>query len=637
MPPGRSQHNTAMDARDVSQVDRRQRTINGLVNASLAVATVPAVMSLWAPTTWLVAWAICYFAVTAFGVGNPLKLAYNSVDQIWAVAVGVVIALVPISGAIWSDAESTRWQVGLIVAIYISVEAALLPHLGLHEWRIGPVIAIAAMAVSLLVTMDFGWMDILINSGLVLAMLAMIEGGSQAFARNMALVDKQKQAEAESAHARYLAEHDSLTQVLNRRGITAEIDAASEGPATFVMFDANRFKSINDTIGHSIGDAVLVQMATVLARRLGSGWRVGRLGGDEFVAVARASLPVPRQIADPIACEASGEAYVHRIEVGLSAGVLRTDKPTTADAALAQAGFAMRSAKRDGGGLALFDGDLRQRWERGLEVGGAVTGDEAENRIIAYGQMIVRDGHGVGCELLARWLRPSGEIRGPGEFLPLLLDKGMMTELNRRMIGEGVRFAARFRKWSDPPFVSVNVSAPHLATPDLVSDVIDLLAEHQVRPDRLMIEITESERLETIDWETTVRELREIGVLLAIDDLGAGYSSIERMASLPITHLKFDTSFAERVRTPFGQVLKGIVRFARETGVGVVAEGIETPDLARAMTEIGVDTLQGFLYSRPAPLDALEQTMIEHAAPSAGRPAKVAMPELQQAIAGADS
>lgn len=598
-----------MDKQLLTRSDRRKRRRDGIVNSALGVVAIPTVMSFWTPWPWIAAWMTVYALFAVYGILNPFGQATLDVEWRWSVSVGICMCFVPISAAIWSDFRDMRWLVAVVIAIYVALESATLPHLGLTHWRVGPLLTVPTMALCMLTVANFGAGDALVGVAFIAAMLVLIDAGAQSRDRNVSLHDKQRELEEQITKTRHLADHDSLTSVHNRRGITAQIAHAVQGPATLVMFDADRFKSINDTTGHSVGDAVLVQIATQLGRRLGDNWKIGRLGGDEFVAVASGVIDLPEDLASPIVCVVKQEPFVHRFEVGMSAGALQVEETATVDDALAHVGFAMRAAKRHGGGLSYFSGDLQRRWERGLEIGGAVSGADTTNTIVPYAQIIVRNGRPIGCELLARWRCLDGEVRGPGDFLPLLIDKGLMPELNRRMIAEAVAFAARFNDLANPPFVSVNVTAQYLAAPDLVGDLLTLLSAHKVGPGRLMIEITESERLGQIDWETSVRDLRALGVLLAIDDLGAGYSSIERMASLPITHLKFDMAFAQRVRTPFGEVMRGITLYALKTGVGVIAEGIETEDQAKAMADIGVDNLQGFLYSRPQPLPTIEESI----------------------------
>lgn len=218
----------------------------------------------------------------------------------------------------------------------------------------------------------------------------------------------------------------------------------------------------------------------------------------------------------------------------------------------------------------------------------------------------------IGCELLIRWQRPDGELLLPAQFLRLATEAGLLTTINDLMLDHAVRFAARFNNRPNAPFVSVNISAPHLGEAGFVDSIVELLDQYRVPPERLMIEITETEQIAGYDrWESAAAELRAHGVSLAIDDFGTGYSSIERLQYLPISHLKFDRSLVRSVSGPFGEIAIGVARFAEAVNIGIIAEGIETLDELDSMRAFGVSQFQGYFFHRPEPLDAVERLIIE--------------------------
>lgn len=607
-----SSHETLMD-RSV----RQQVVVPGVL---VALIFMPFMMRSWAPLWVALTWDGIYLLVSVFGLANPFRLSTQQLDRAWSLMVGTSFALLPITAAVFGDFDEHFMATALLLIIYKAVALGMLPYLQLKVWWAPLFIAATGQIVPMI-----------LHGKIVLALAylgvtaALLRVGAENAKRSRLLVTRRVEAEEETAHARYLASHDALTNVLNRRGIESEIQRVASGPSTLVMVDADHFKFINDTAGHEAGDRVLTQLAGALQERFGPRWQVGRLGGDEFVAVAGGTHEVPADRAAPVLCDL-GHADAFDVAVGLSAGVVVTPQGSTVDQMLGQAGYAMREAKRRELAVVHFQGRLRRRWERGIEVAQALAHPDSDNSVLSFGQLIVQGENRdvVGFELLARWRRDDGSIVAPSEFLPLLRDHGMLPTLNRQMLADGVRLAALFNHIPDAPFVSVNVSASDLGNQDLVGQVKALLRRHEVGPNRLMIEITETEHLWRRAWQQAARELRAMGVLLAVDDFGAGYSSIDRLASLPVTHLKFDRTFADQVDGPFGEVIQGIVRFSAKTGVKIVAEGIETEHQRDAMALVGVDTWQGFLFSRPQPAEVLAlataQGLDPHLHPSA-RPA----------------
>ena len=223
-----------------------------------------------------------------------------------------------------------------------------------------------------------------------------------------------------------------------------------------------------------------------------------------------------------------------------------------------------------------------------------------DERLAPVGQRIFGHGCTLGIELLFRWRSDNGELVLPSSFLPRVREAGLMHLVNEAMLTHAVRFAAASASLAEPPFVSFNLSAEHLGAPGFARRVDKQLASLDVSPDRLMIEITESEYV-TLDeaWYRSVRNVQSLGVKLAIDDFGSGYSSIERLRHMPATHIKFDRLLVHAATGPFGNIAEGVARFAAISGIDIIAEGIETIVDLEAMETIGVRAFQGFLLEQP--------------------------------------
>jgi len=581
-------------------LDRRDRVVNALGGIIPAAIGIPITANLWAPTWFLVAWCGVYVAMSVFFLSVVIsRFSMVDLERRWSTAAAVCFCAIPVSAWKWSTDESHYWAALTVSVVFVAFEIAALPFLQMREWRVG-------VGMVAIVTVVFGVLTMNPFAALCLAplFLTMIQGAD----RIRGLKQEFDERLAEANHA---VHSDTLTGLLNRRGLAAQIDSLDGENLTVALIDVDRFKMINDTHGHQVGDQVLRSIAAELSRRFDPAFSLARLGGDEFVAIAQGSQVLPEELADPTRVEIRSHGQVVEIECGLSIGASYGINVESAHRLLNEAGYAMRESKR-AGGLSHFDDELAERLDRMLEVAaiGAGTGDLGE--FVPVAQLIVNEEKIVGCELLVRWDRPNGEVLPPDLFLPMAVEAGLMPAINEQMLTHAIRFASRFNGLADAPFVSVNVSAPHLGDSGFHDCVALLLGEHQVPPQRLMIEITEYEQLAGYSrWEATAASLRDLGVQLAIDDFGTGYSSIERLRDLPITHLKFDQSLVKNVHGPVGKVTQGVAAFASAVNIGVIAEGVETLEELESMRGLNVSVFQGFLFHRPERLDVVEAKIIE--------------------------
>ncbi len=579
------------------RIDRIQMSLQGVLPALLGM---PFVMRLWAPWSEAIVWTVLYGLVSICG----WILVYRGVpwvESFWSTTVGILFGWQPISAYFHDPGSNSVWIAVTVCVLAISFEVSTLPYLPVFEWRTG-----AAVISGVITGVSF------VESGpvglaMALVLLALISNGSNLRASKEELERAYATVESSSQRAHMLAHRDEMTGLLNRRGLLAEMERIDErGDLTTLMVDADRFKTINDTHGHGAGDDVLRRIAEVLRERLGPSWSLARLGGDEFVAVATSGDELVSDICEPVECSVTPYGVESRFKVALSGGVVTTAGDVAHDALLSRAGYAMRVAKRGGGGLATFDEELAERFEHMVELSSSDL--DPASFVALYQPIVDANGVTVGCEALCRWRRTDGTVLTPDRFLPLVAESGQMGLLNETMLRKGLSFAARFNDLADPPFVSINIASTHLGDARLLPIVTELLTEFNVDPRRLMIELTENDMLDQeTAWHQTATRLLHLGIKLAIDDYGSGYSNIERLNTLPISHLKFDRSFTTALSGPLRSVARGVVEFAAESNIGVIAEGIETQTELEEIKTIGVEEFQGYLFSRPIEPDALEE------------------------------
>jgi len=580
-------------------ITARDRIVSASVATIAASIAVPLLMQQWAPNWFIAAWVIAYMAATAAFLPFTSAASFPHVEQFWTFAVGLIYAALPISTVIWSDDQVHYWIAVTAGVTYIAFEVSALPFLNIGEWRHGIGVVTTSIVVSGVIVVHP-----LIPLMLVPIVASMVAGANQSRSLKRSL-------EQHLFHAQEMVNHDELTGLLNRRGIEAQMNATNEGKVTLAMFDMDRFKLVNDTHGYKIGDNTLAALGAELSRRLPESFELARFGGDEFVAFSRGHVELDDEIVAPFDIDTELHGQSLQLKCRLSAGVTFGSHRDTTDRLLSEAGFALRFSKTTGNPLSIFGGELRTTFDQTLEVASVASGDSPTGKFVAFAQTIVDSESIVGAEVLIRWLRPDGSIVAPIDFLPLASANGMMAAIDNQMLEHAIEFASRFNNRPVAPFVSVNITATHVHSVGFVDRVRRLLDEYRVPPSRLMIEVTESEHFDApTEWDRAGSALRAHGVQLAIDDFGTGYSSIERLRQLPVSHLKFDRSLVQTVSGPFGEIVRGVARYASASSVGVIAEGIETLDELETMRAIGVSMFQGYLFHRPAPLEEVEHAII---------------------------
>ncbi len=608
---------------DVARLGTKDRVRTAAGGVAPAAVGVPLLLNDWSPVWFALGWAVAYLVASCTFMALVWKRGSSPrLELVWAIAVALCFAALPVSAVIWNDGRAF-WIAGMICMIYTAFELAYLPFIDIEEWRAG--IAIVGVA---LVTCGLFVMHPVIALSLAPLLVVMVATAERLRTARSALDNQLQKTESELGQ-------DPLTGLLNRRGIAEVLAARSDQPSSLLLIDLDDFKRVNDSRGYSVGDQVLIDIGAELSARLGSSWQLGRQGGDEFVAsrlgVEDDFAALEARLHEPFHCSVENHGFTDQLEVRLSAGIVHAPNGAPADDLMGKATYALRSSKQADRTLTVFGDQLEERFARAREIASMNIANDVGGTFVAHGQPIHGANGAIGCELLVRWQTEEGELLAPGDFLTMAAETGTLPLLHRVMLRAGVEFAARFNGLPSAPFVSVNVSASHLAAEDLLSELRTWLTTHDVEPSRMMIEITESERLADLDHGTIVMDqLRQLGVQLAIDDFGTGYSGIERLQSLPITHLKFDRSMLSKADGPLGEILRGVARFGARSGIAIIAEGIETTDELASMRSLGVSAFQGFLFGRPMSLDALERELLRYqisgpqrSAPEAGRSLRV--------------
>jgi diguanylate cyclase (GGDEF)-like protein len=422
------------------------------------------------------------------------------------------------------------------------------------------------------------------------------------------------------ARLAHQARHDALTGLPNRPALLDQLTAslsraaaAGEPGPVVVFLDLDRLKIVNDSLGHELGDELLVCTAERLASAVPAHAMVARFGGDEFVVVddradadsaAALTTAVLAAVAEPVVLEE------RLLTPSASAGVVVATPGQSAVEVLRDADIAMYRAKHRGGaGYALFDADMRRRAFDRLDLEAQLRTGLAAGEFRLHFQPVVdltRDGAVVGFEALVRWQHPQRGLLGPDSFIALAEETGLIVPLGEWVLRTA---AATVGGWGEHHdlrglTLAVNLAAQQLAVPGLVATVQQCMAT--IAPATLALELTESTVMaETALDRGVIDELAAAGAALSIDDFGTGYSSLSYLSRLPVRTLKIDRSFvADLGRRPeAASIAAAVVSLADQLGLLVVAEGIETTGQRDLLAAMGCRYGQGFLFGRPAPAD----------------------------------
>ena len=452
---------------------------------------------------------------------------------------------------------------------------------------------------------------------------------------------------------RHQAFHDPLTGLANRalfhdrlQHALARLSRGSTGLAVLLL-DIDAFKRVNDSLGHTSGDELLIAVSERLAADLRAADTAARLGGDEFVVLAE-GLTDPTEavaLADRLQgaltapFDLAGREVVVRASIGIASAW--PGDTASAEELLRNADVAMYAAKAAGhGGHAHFQDHMHTAAVARLEVESELRVALTAGQLELYYQPIVQlpGRQVVGAEGLIRWHHPVRGLVMPGEFIPVAEQTGLIDEIGAWVIEKACRQLARWQEAGGPQEVAVNVSARQLTSPHFVPMVCRCLAASGASPAGLTLEITESVLMADADAaRLALEELRSVGVRVAIDDFGTGYSSLSYLGRFPLDYLKIDRSFVEGLGyyepTAGGgdtHLVSGIVRLASALGLTVVAEGIETEFQARTVASLGCGKAQGYLFGRPGPALLLSPWSRAEQEADAGQEQPLVVPQLAQ-------
>ena len=413
-----------------------------------------------------------------------------------------------------------------------------------------------------------------------------------------------------------LARFDSLTGLPNRALMRQTLDEALRNAASrqkgcaLFLIDLDRFKNVNDTLGHPVGDSLLREVAKRLTSVMGDHGQVGRLGGDEFEAVLPGTVDIglleslARTLIEQVSRPYSIEG--HRVTIGASVGIAIGDPGrSNADSLVRDADLALYAAKDDGRGKHVFfepsmhseaaerqvlENDLRQALDR-------------EELWVAYQPIVRTAGEEIcGFEALLRWKHPTKGAIGPDKFIPLAEECGMIGKIGLFALRAALTEAAN---WPDHVRIAVNLSPIQFNDPGIIEAVATALKDSGVRAERLELELTEGVFLAESDaTDETFAKLKNLGVRLALDDFGTGYSSMRYLKKAPFDKIKIDQSFVRGAASSVnrnGAIIRAIAMLAESLNMDTTAEGVETHDDLQLIRELGVSQVQGYIFGKPVP------------------------------------
>ncbi|TAK07351.1 MAG: EAL domain-containing protein [Candidatus Manganitrophaceae bacterium] len=420
----------------------------------------------------------------------------------------------------------------------------------------------------------------------------------------------------EAALLEHQALHDALTDLPNRTLLRDRLQQAilsgkrDRKPLALLIMDLDRFKEVNDTLGHHYGDLLLRQIGPRLTEILRATTTISRLGGDEFAlllpgADAEGATVVVHKVLKALECPFSLEGQI--VDIGGSIGIaLFPDHGADADLLLQHADVAMYAAKQSGSGYSVYASERDPHSARRLALSAGLRQAIQEGQLFLLYQpkIDLKTGDMIGVEALVRWKHPELGIVPPDQFIPLAEQTGLIRPLTLWVLNAAL---AQCRTWRDEGQeirVAVNLSTRNLQDPQLSEQVLNALRTHGVPPDFLELEITESILMADPPRAMEILSgLNEKGVRFSIDDFGVGYSSLGYLKRLPVSAIKIDRSFVKNMVTDEEDVtiVRSTIDLAHNLGRKVIAEGVETGEIRGRLASLGCDAAQGYFFSRPVP------------------------------------
>jgi diguanylate cyclase (GGDEF)-like protein len=609
-------------------------------------STSPAMLLLSVGTFSLLAADCVYFAgivlggPTNFNPGTVADLAWQS----WAVVTGAA-ALHPSAARPPATEEMaprqglSRLRLAVFAALALSLPGVALAGASISgdegrrgfgrvmsqygPWPAGYLVpTLGAAIVSVLLVVRLGLVAKV--SGRRSALLDETAAALRAKATALEQALREQQALQQELHRR--ATSDALTGLANRALLTERLDQLSEpgsdtSPVSLLLLDLDGFKEVNDTLGHPVGDEVLIEVAHRLRLALPDVNLLARLGGDEFAVLCRpADETLALLVAEAVLASIRPVFEVAGRELHLtgSVGLLRVTDQTGAGDILRDVDLALYAAKESGKNqVAAFRPQLRDARVQHSDLTARLRRAIAQGELTVHYQPVVdlADRHIVAVEALLRWHPPQAPAVPPVDFVPLAEETGLIVPIGGWVLAKACREA---RGWYERYGVSltVNVSGHQLREPEFVETVMGVLAETGLPPSALVLELTETVLLTAVGSLTTtnLQRLRQHGVRVAIDDFGTGYSSLSYLIELPVDILKIDRSFTQmsgdrgQARAAF---TRAILDLADSLVLTTIAEGVETTQQARTLRSLNCPFAQGYLYSPPVPIEEIDALLVD--------------------------
>jgi diguanylate cyclase (GGDEF)-like protein len=438
---------------------------------------------------------------------------------------------------------------------------------------------------------------------------------------SLALLNHQRRIERQAVESRHQALHDSLTGVANRVLLSDRMERAlllaarRGGVVALLLLDLNRFKEINDTLGHHHGDLLLQEVAQRIAGVIRDHDTVARLGGDEFAVLLpevhseEATMRVAHRILEALRTPADLGGTVVDISASIGAALYPAHCDTAAEL-LQHADIAMYAAKRGHLGTVIYDPEVNQHSYQQLSLFGELRhAIEFDELVLHYQPKIeALEGRCCGVEALVRWQHPKRGLLLPGEFIPLAERTDLIRPLTDWVLREALRQHRVWRESGIVVSIAVNVAASCLLDPAFPEQVAALLARYEMLPALLTLEITESAMItDQARAAATLEHLNGLGIRLAIDDFGAGYSSMSHLQTMPLAELKVDRRFIGTLgrSDKDAAIVRAILEMAHALGVAVVAEGVEDRATWTSLRAMGCDAAQGYHFCKPMPVGDL--------------------------------
>ncbi|MEV4516673.1 EAL domain-containing protein [Dactylosporangium sp. NPDC049525] len=532
----------------------------------------------------------------------------------YAAAVPAQAIVMPLTPVLATLGVAAQWRANLRPRPAATRVGVLLPYL-----------AVAAVDVPL-ITVAFGaplhWpvRVVLIAAVLVTALVTVRQ--YIAFRENTRLLHNTR---VQEERLQYEVSHDGLTGLANRALFRGRLTTAlaRTGHASVLLVDLDDFKTVNDLLGHGVGDRLLVAVAQLLRAEVGDDGLPVRVGGDEFAVLLTGSADA-EELAGRLLAALNQPISEHRLLVQASIGIAAAGPGATVDSVLRDADVAMYTAKQ--GGKASFvryvDG-MGEPVLAHMQLGGELRRalDQDELRVVYQPILRLADLRVVGVEALVRWHHPVRGVVGPAEFIPAAERTGLIVPLGRFVLRETCRQAAAWLSEFGPDALheaALNVSGRQLHDPDFVSDVTAALAGSGLPCERLVLEVTESAVLRGQQVSRTLYELDRMGIRLALDDFGTGESSLSLLRAFPAAIVKLDKSFVDGIEIDDGQpaaadarqaVARAVIQLAHALGLDTVAEGVESAEQAAVLRELGYTLGQGYHLARPMTADGVSRLL----------------------------